>query len=62
MVRAGKAEALLDDRRAVSINDIQKVMYPALRHRIILNYEALADGVQPDAILDQILNAVPVPN
>jgi MoxR-like ATPase len=61
MIRAGKAEALLDKRMAVSINDIQKVMYPALRHRIILNYEALADGVQPDSILDQILKEVAIP-
>jgi len=61
MIRAGKAEALLDKRMAVSINDIHQVMYPALRHRIILNYEALADGVQPDSILDQILKEVAIP-
>jgi MoxR-like ATPase len=61
MVRAGKVEALLDNRQAVSIDDIRIVMYPALRHRLIMNFEAQADGVDPDSILEEILKVVAVP-
>lgn len=61
MVRAGKVEALMDNRKAVSIEDIRKVMYPSLNHRLIMNFEAQADGVKPISILDEIKKAVPVP-
>ncbi len=61
LIWAAKVEALLDDRKAVAIDDIRTVAYPALRHRLILNFEAQAEGVEPDAILDEITQAVPVP-
>ncbi len=51
LIWGGKVEALLDNRKAVSIEDIRKVIYPALRHRLILNFEAQAEGVNPDDIL-----------
>lgn len=62
LIRAGKVEALLDNRKAVAIDDIRKVVYPSLRHRLILNFEAQAEGVSADAILDEVLNAVQVPH
>lgn len=62
LIRAGKAEALLDNRKAVAIDDIRRVTYPALRHRLILNFEAQAEGISADAILDEVLNAVQVPH
>jgi MoxR-like ATPase len=62
LVRAGKVEALLNNRKAVAIDDIRKVVYPSLRHRLILNFEAQAEGVSADAILDEVVNAVQVPN
>lgn len=61
LVRAAKVEALLDNRKAVSIQDIRKVFYPALRHRLILNFEAQAEGIPPDSILQEVLRAVPLP-
>jgi MoxR-like ATPase len=61
MVRTAKAEALLDRRKAVAIDDIRKVMVPALRHRLILNYEAQAEGIQPDAILEEVVKSVAAP-
>jgi MoxR-like ATPase len=61
IVWGAKAEALLDNRKAVSIEDVRRVMFPALRHRLLLNFEAMADGVNPDEILDDVLTAVPVP-
>lgn len=56
MIWAAKVEALLDDRKAVAIDDLRKVAYPSLRHRLILNFEALAEGVEPDEILREILS------
>ena len=61
IVRTAKVEALMDNRKAVSIDDIRKVTYPALRHRMILNYEAQAEGIPADSILDEVLSTVPVP-
>jgi MoxR-like ATPase len=61
MVWGAKVEALLDNRKAVAIDDVRQVIYPALRHRLILNFEAQADEVDPDHILDEILKVVPVP-
>jgi MoxR-like ATPase len=61
MIRTAKVEALLDNRKAVAIDDVRKVAYPALRHRLLLNFEAQAEGVPADAIIDDVLKAVPVP-
>jgi MoxR-like ATPase len=61
MIWAGKVEALLDDRKAVAIDDIRRVAYPALRHRLILNFEAQAEGVSPDSIVGAILEHTGVP-
>jgi MoxR-like ATPase len=62
LIKAAKVEALLDNRKAVSIEDIRRVAYPALRHRFVLNYEAQAEGFPPDEILSEVLRAVPVPD
>jgi MoxR-like ATPase len=61
VIWGAKAEALLNNRKAVSIEDVRRVIFPALRHRLILNFEAQAEGVDPDMILRDILAAVPVP-
>jgi MoxR-like ATPase len=44
----------LDGRFNVSLEDIRALMLPALRHRIILNFEAQADGRTPDDLLEEI--------
>jgi MoxR-like ATPase len=62
LIVAAKAEALLDHRLAVAIDDIRRVAHPALRHRIFLTYDAQADGVLPDQILDQVIRVVQVPD
>jgi MoxR-like ATPase len=62
MVRGAKVEALLDRRKAVAVDDIRKVIFPALRHRLILNFEAQAEGIPSDSILADILKAVTVPD
>ncbi len=60
LVLGAKCGALLDGRAAASIEDIRKVALPALRHRLILNFEAEAEGQTPDAIIQNILDTLPV--
>jgi MoxR-like ATPase len=59
MLLAAKIRALLDGRYAVAVDDIRKVAAPALRHRIILNFEGEADGVATDMIINEIVDKTP---
>jgi MoxR-like ATPase len=59
MILAAKAHALLRGRSHVDYADLRRVALPALRHRVIPNFEAEADGVTPDAIVERILTEVP---
>jgi len=61
MVVAGRALALLRGRSYVLPVDVKDLARDVLRHRIVLTYEALADGVTPDRLLDQILEEVELP-
>jgi MoxR-like ATPase len=61
LVTAGKIGALLDGRFNVAIDDIRGAALPALRHRIILNFEGEAEGITPEAIVRSILDAVAPP-
>ena len=58
LVTAGKIFALLDGRFNVSIDDIRAVALPALRHRLILNFEGEAEGITTEAVVRAILDAV----
>ncbi|MBM3247395.1 MoxR family ATPase [Candidatus Pacearchaeota archaeon] len=58
---ASRAEALLNGRSFVIPQDVRKVSHDVLRHRIILNYEAEAENLDSDAVIDGILNEIPVP-
>ena len=57
IILAAKIRALLEGRYAVAIDDIRHVAPPAMRHRLILNFEGEAEGVKPDTIIDEILKA-----
>jgi len=59
LVLGAKVRALLDNRAHVSIEDLKAVAPPALRHRIILNFEGQAEGVTTDMIINDILDSVP---
>jgi MoxR-like ATPase len=59
MILAAKIRALLEGRYAVAIDDLRHVAAPALRHRLILNFEGEAEGVRADAIIAEILKATP---
>ena len=56
---AAKVRALLGGRYNVSFDDIRRVFVPALRHRVILNFEAEAESVDPDEVLMELLQKVP---
>ncbi len=59
--RCARAHAWLHDRDYVSPEDIQSVAHDVLRHRVLLSFEAEADGVTPDTFIDRLLQRVAVP-
>ena len=59
MALAAKVRALLDGRYNVSFEDIRRVYLPGLRHRLIVNFEAQAEGVEADQVLLELLEKVP---
>jgi MoxR-like ATPase len=58
MILAGKILALLDERYNVAFDDLRRAAAPALRHRVILNFEAQAEGVTTDQVIQSILEQV----
>jgi MoxR-like ATPase len=62
LVLAGKIAALLDGRYNVSTDDVRAVAMPALRHRVIRNFEGEAEGITSDAIVRAVLDQVPAPS
>jgi len=59
--RCARIFALFSGRDYVSPEDVKAAAYPVLRHRIVLSYEAEADGLDADAVISRILSHVPVP-
>ncbi|NUN50544.1 MAG: AAA family ATPase [Candidatus Brocadiae bacterium] len=59
LVLAGKIMALIKGRYNVSVEDIREAAYPALRHRLIRNFEGEAEGIRADAIVKDLIAAVP---
>lgn len=59
--QVAKALALINGRNYVIPEDVKQLRHSVLRHRIILNFEAIADQVHPEVIIDSIFNAVSVP-
>jgi len=61
LILGGKARALTEGRYHVSFEDIRALAHPVLRHRVLLNFHAESEGITSDQIIDQLLDAVPVP-
>jgi MoxR-like ATPase len=61
LVRAARARALLDGRSYATPHDVKRVAPDVLRHRILLSYEAEADGVRPEDVIAALLRAVEIP-
>lgn len=58
---ASRAEAMLNGRSYVIPQDVKRVAHDILRHRILLNYEAEAEGMNADKIITEIINDIPIP-
>jgi MoxR-like ATPase len=61
LARCSRIRALFEGRAFVTPEDVKLAAYPVLRHRIILSYEAEADGLEADTVIARILATVPVP-
>jgi MoxR-like ATPase len=61
LYRCARIFAMFDGRQFVSPDDVKAAALPVLRHRIVLSYEAEAEGMDADAVITRILNHVPVP-
>lgn len=60
LVLGAKCRAMLDGRAGASVSDIQQIAVAAMRHRLIVNFEAQAEGVTADAIVENIIATMPV--
>jgi MoxR-like ATPase len=58
VISTSRIRALLSGRYNVSFEDVQKVAYPALRHRIFLNFDAVSDEMTADKVIDELLKDV----
>lgn len=57
IIRTSKARAFMEGRFNVSFDDVKSVACPVLRHRIILNFDAISDGVSEDMVINQIIES-----
>lgn len=55
LITTGKVRSLLEGRYNVSLEDLQNVAFPSLRHRIILNFDGLADGITPEDLIETVI-------
>jgi MoxR-like ATPase len=60
LIIGSKARALLQGRSHVTVEDIQALVAPVLRHRIVVGFAAESEGVTPDAIIERIVENTPV--
>lgn len=60
LIATAKVRALLEGRYNASIEDVRAVAFPALRHRIILNFDGLADGITSEHLIETILDEVEI--
>src|SRR6202044_158718 len=61
LILGAKAHALLAGRFAVAPEDIRRVAHPVLRHRVLPNFAAEAEGVTVEQIIDELLEVIPAP-
>lgn len=61
LIQGGKAMAAMDGRLTVSLDDIRRVAVPVLRHRISLNFQAQAEGMDNEAAVQRLLKEIPEP-
>lgn len=57
LIRASRARAFMEGRMNVSFEDVKCMAYPVLRHRVLLNFDAISEGVTEDAVIRQIIDS-----
>ncbi len=57
LIRASRARAFMEGRLNVSFEDVQRTAYPVLRHRILLSFDAVSEGITEDTVIRQIIDA-----
>jgi MoxR-like ATPase len=62
LIAGGKSIAAMDGRPSVSLEDVRQVAIPVLRHRISTNFQAQAEGLGPEDMINRLLEEVPEPN
>jgi MoxR-like ATPase len=61
LVLGAKALAITSGRYHVNFDDVRKLAHPVLRHRVLTNFHAQSEGITSDALVDRLLETVPVP-
>ena len=61
LIRGGKALAALDGRFSVAIEDIKRITIPVLRHRVSTNFQAQAEGLTTENVIERLVEAIPEP-
>ena len=61
LINGGKAIAAMDGRFSVAIEDIRKIAIPVLRHRISTNFQAQAEGMTNDDVINKLMADIPTP-
>lgn len=57
LIRASRARAFMEGRLNVSFEDVQQMAYPVLRHRVLLNFDAVSEGITEDTVIRRIIDA-----
>jgi len=57
LIRASRARAFMEGRLNVSFEDVQSMAYPVLRHRVLLNFDAISEGITEDTVIRQIIDS-----
>ena len=61
LIQGGKALAAMDGRFSVALDDVKKIAIPVLRHRISTNFQAQAEGMTPDHVVERLIRETPPP-
>ncbi|MCA9189773.1 MAG: MoxR family ATPase, partial [Planctomycetales bacterium] len=61
LINGGKALAAMDGRYSIAVDDIRKIAVPVLRHRVSTNFQAQAEGMRSEDVIERLLTVIPEP-
>ena len=62
LIAGGKAIAAMEGRFSIAIEDIRKIAIPVLRHRVSTNFQAQAEGMTVESVIERLLKEIPEPD